>query len=58
MFGDQHNDVQALGWAGWGVATANASEAARAAADEVTASNAEDGVAQVLERWVQAVNGA
>ena len=57
-FGDGHNDVQAIEWAGWGVATANASEAARAAADEVTASNEDDGVAQVLERWLAEIRGA
>lgn len=52
-FGDQNNDVEMLAWAGFGVAPANAVAEARAAADEVTASNAEDGVAQVLERIVE-----
>ena len=51
-FGDQHNDLEVLAWAGYGVAPANASEAARAAADEITASHEEDGVARVLERWL------
>ncbi|MGH3432386.1 MAG: HAD family hydrolase [Thermocrispum sp.] len=50
-FGDMPNDVQMLRWAGHGVAMANAHPAVLGAADEVTASNAEDGVAQVLERW-------
>ncbi len=50
-FGDNHNDVQMLEWAGHGVAMANASDQARAVAAEVTASNQEDGVAVVLERW-------
>ncbi|TDQ04998.1 HAD family hydrolase [Labedaea rhizosphaerae] len=50
-FGDMPNDVPMLKWAGQGVAMANAHPEALAAADEVTASNAEDGVAQVLERW-------
>lgn len=50
-FGDMPNDVEMLRWAGHGVAMANAHPAVLRAADEVTASNAEDGVAQVLERW-------
>jgi Cof subfamily protein (haloacid dehalogenase superfamily) len=50
-FGDMPNDVPMLGWAGIGVAMGNAHPDAIAAADEVTASNAEDGVARVLERW-------
>jgi HAD superfamily hydrolase (TIGR01484 family) len=50
-FGDMPNDVPMLKWAGHGVAMANAHPDALAAADEVTASHAEDGVAQVLERW-------
>ncbi|WP_329788304.1 HAD family hydrolase [Lentzea sp. DG1S-22] len=50
-FGDMPNDVEMLRWAGHGVAMANGHEAALAAADEVTASSAEDGVALVLERW-------
>jgi Cof subfamily protein (haloacid dehalogenase superfamily) len=49
-FGDMPNDVPMLEWAGLGVAVANAHPAAVAAADEVTASNDEDGVAVVLER--------
>jgi len=50
-FGDMPNDVPMLLQAGLGVAMANAHPDALAAADEVTASNAEDGVARVLERW-------
>jgi HAD superfamily hydrolase (TIGR01484 family) len=50
-FGDMPNDVPMLGWAGHGVAMANAHEELLAVADEVTAPNSEDGVAQVLERW-------
>lgn len=49
-FGDALNDVELLGWAGRGIAMANAEPEALAAADEVTTSNAEDGVAVVLER--------
>lgn len=50
-FGDMPNDVEMLRWAGHGVAMANAHAAVLRAADEVTASNADDGVALVLERW-------
>lgn len=49
-FGDAVNDVELLAWAGHGVAVANADPVTRRAADEVTASNADDGVARVLER--------
>jgi Cof subfamily protein (haloacid dehalogenase superfamily) len=50
-FGDMPNDVEMLRWAGHGVAMANAHPAAIDAADEITAPNSADGVAQVLERW-------
>src|SRR5271169_1253412 len=50
-FGDMPNDVQMLLRAGHGVAMGNAHPDAIAAADEVTASNTDDGVARVLERW-------
>ncbi len=49
-FGDYPNDVPMLAWAGRGVAVANAHVEVLAIADEVTASNDDDGVAQVLER--------
>ena len=49
-FGDQLADAGMLRWAGLGVAVANAPPFALEAADEVTASNDEDGVALVLER--------
>ena len=50
-FGDMPNDVPMLCWAGLGVAMGNAHPDAIAAADEVTASNTQDGLARVLERW-------
>jgi hydroxymethylpyrimidine pyrophosphatase-like HAD family hydrolase len=53
-FGDMPNDVPMLEWAGLGVAVENAHPDAIAAADEVTASNDEDGVALVLERLARA----
>jgi Cof subfamily protein (haloacid dehalogenase superfamily) len=50
-FGDMPNDLPMLSWAGRGIAVANAHPEVLAVADEVTASNDDDGVAQVLERW-------
>ncbi|MGU3654229.1 HAD family hydrolase [Mycolicibacterium sp. A43C] len=50
-FGDMPNDIPMLQWAGLGVAMGNAHPEAKAAADEVTAPNTEDGLARVLERW-------
>ncbi|MBU9767177.1 HAD family hydrolase [Mycobacterium sp. TNTM28] len=50
-FGDMPNDIPMLSWAGRGVAMGNAHPEAVAAADEITHTNAEDGVARVLERW-------
>jgi hypothetical protein len=49
-FGDMPNDLPMIRIAGHGVAVANAHTDVLAAADEITASNADDGVAQVLER--------
>jgi Cof subfamily protein (haloacid dehalogenase superfamily) len=50
-FGDMPNDIPMLQWAGHGVAMGNAHPDAVAVADEVTTTNADDGVARVLERW-------
>lgn len=50
-FGDMPNDIPMLDWAGHGVAVHNAHPSVREIADEITVSNAEDGVAQILERW-------
>lgn len=49
-FGDHLNDLPMLVWAGHAVAVANAHPDVVKIADEVTASNDEDGVALVLER--------
>jgi Cof subfamily protein (haloacid dehalogenase superfamily) len=49
-FGDMPNDLPMLAWAGYSVAVANAHPDVRAAADEVTVSNDDSGVALVLER--------
>ncbi len=52
-FGDMPNDIPMLVWAGRGVAVANAHPEALRAADEVTASNEEDGVAVVIEQLLR-----
>ncbi len=50
-FGDEHNDVEMLEYAGWGVAMANGSAGAKAAANDQTEKpNTEDGLADYLER--------
>lgn len=49
-FGDDENDVPLLAAAGHGVAMGNAAPRVRRCADEVAPTNAEDGLAQVLER--------
>jgi Cof subfamily protein (haloacid dehalogenase superfamily) len=50
-FGDMPNDLPMLAWAGRGIAVANAHTDVLAVADEVTGSNDDDGVAEVLDRW-------
>jgi Cof subfamily protein (haloacid dehalogenase superfamily) len=49
VFGDEINDLAMFEFAGHSVAVANASPSVRAAADEVTESNDNDGVAIVIE---------
>jgi Cof subfamily protein (haloacid dehalogenase superfamily) len=49
-FGDMPNDLAMLKWAGHAVAVANAHPHVVAAADELTTSNDDAGVARVLER--------
>ena len=49
-FGDNHNDIGMLRFAGLGVAMGNAHDEVKAAADYVTLSNSEDGVAVVIEK--------
>ena len=51
-FGDGSNDKEMLAWAGCGVAMANGSELAKAAADVIAPANDEDGAAQVIERYL------
>ena len=51
VFGDMPNDLPMFEWAGWGrVAVANAHATVRAAADEITLRNDDDGVAIFLDR--------
>lgn len=51
-FGDAENDCTMLRFAGWSFAMGNACDACRAAAKYQTASNAEDGLAQAVEKYV------
>lgn len=50
-FGDMPNDIEMLRWAGTGVAMGNAQDNVKQAANKVTATNDQDGVAAVLETW-------
>jgi hydroxymethylpyrimidine pyrophosphatase-like HAD family hydrolase len=47
------NDIPMLTWAGRGIAVANAHPDVLAIADEVTASNDDDGVAVVIEEVIR-----
>lgn len=51
--GDGRNDVEMIQWAGMGVAMGNAVPEAAEAADLVTASNQEDGLARVVDQVVK-----
>jgi hypothetical protein len=51
-FGDGENDVELLEWAGYGIAVANAHRRVLAAADFVCPSVDEEGVAQVIEAFL------
>jgi Cof subfamily protein (haloacid dehalogenase superfamily) len=50
--GDDENDLEMIRHAGLGVAMGNAAETVKAAADFITGSNAEDGLAQALYRFM------
>jgi Cof subfamily protein (haloacid dehalogenase superfamily) len=50
--GDGYNDLSMIRYAGLGVAMANAKEEVKAAADYITLSNEEDGVAAVVQRYL------
>ncbi|NQX68437.1 HAD family phosphatase [Paenibacillus alba] len=51
--GDYDNDVDMLQWAGLGIAMDNGSDEAKKAANAVTASNQDDGVADAIGRYFQ-----
>ena len=50
--GDGDNDTVMLSEVGFGVAMANAEEQVKAAADYITESNDEEGVAKAIEKFV------
>ena len=50
--GDSENDIEMLKTAGTGIAMGNAVEEAKAAADDITSSNDEDGVAKAIEKYL------
>ncbi|MDT2614430.1 Cof-type HAD-IIB family hydrolase [Enterococcus dongliensis] len=52
-FGDEHNDVDMLKFAGWGVAMANGTDQLKAVADDITEKpNTEDGLADYLTKYL------
>lgn len=50
--GDELNDLELLAWAGLGVCMGDGHAKVRALADHITGEQAEDGVAQAIERFV------
>jgi hydroxymethylpyrimidine pyrophosphatase-like HAD family hydrolase len=50
--GDNNNDLDMLRYAGLGVAVDNAVQAAKEAADRLTASNNDDGVARLIQEII------
>lgn len=50
--GDSYNDLEMIQWAGVGVAMGNAFQPVKDAADFVTASNEDEGVAKALRRFI------
>ena len=55
-FGDSHNDIEMLRWAGTGVAMGNAHPDVAAASDLQVPSNADDGVAVWIEAALSALD--
>ncbi|MGM9902546.1 HAD superfamily hydrolase [Enterococcus sp. 10A9_DIV0425] len=50
-FGDEHNDLELLEYAGWGVAMANGTDQLKSVANDITEhTNQEDGLATYLEK--------
>lgn len=53
-FGDEHNDLELLDYAGWGVAMANGTDQLKGIANDVTPlNNQEDGLAVYLEKLLK-----
>ncbi|WP_088101966.1 Cof-type HAD-IIB family hydrolase [Halalkalibacter urbisdiaboli] len=50
--GDSLNDIAMIQGAGLGIAMGNAQESVKEAANWITATNIEDGVAQAIQKWV------
>ena len=50
--GDGYNDVPMMRYAGLSVAMANGCEETKAAADHITCSNDEDGVAEAVKAYI------
>ena len=50
--GDANNDIEMLQFAGLGIAMGNASDYVKSLANDVTASNEEDGVARAIEKYI------
>lgn len=50
--GDAENDLDMIEYAGLGVAMGNASEKVKKAADYITGSNNEDGIAEIIEKFI------
>ena len=50
--GDANNDIEMLQFAGLGIAMGNASDYVKSLADDITASNEEDGVARAIEKYI------
>jgi Cof subfamily protein (haloacid dehalogenase superfamily) len=57
-FGDGENDIALVDWAGFGIAVANADERVKDVADFVCPSVDEEGVAQVLEAYLELSSGS
>ncbi|MDH6180034.1 Cof subfamily protein (haloacid dehalogenase superfamily) [Microbacteriaceae bacterium SG_E_30_P1] len=53
FFGDNYNDLPAFAAVGTAIAVANAKDAVLQAADVITATHHDDGVAQYLEGWLR-----
>ena len=50
--GDGFNDLSMIRYAGVGIAMENAVDAVKAEADDITASNNDDGIVQVIEKYI------